>query len=248
MESDIFIAENGVFMGRHFEVRAAAMAATAKAKSAIYMRASREIYAAAKSGEPDPNSNLALRAAIEKYRKQCPRDVIDRAIEKAKGGDSVAYIQGRYEFLGPSGSNIVVDTLTDNVNRALVTVRTICTRKGAKMASVAYNFETLGALNFKFDNRDQIEETLILGDVDVQSVEDIGDGNIEVHVAVSDLDKAKTVLADLGINDYDRAELTMIPNEWIEVNDEDKAKIQAMLDELDESEDVQAVYHNVENI
>ena len=71
-------------MGRHFEVRAAAMAATAKAKSAIYMRASREIYAAAKSGEPDPNSNLALRAAIEKYRKQCPKDVIDRAIERRR--------------------------------------------------------------------------------------------------------------------------------------------------------------------
>ena len=83
-------------MGRHFEVRAAAMAATAKAKSAIYMRASKEIYAAAKSGEPDPNSNLALRSAIEKYRKLCPKDVIDRAIEKAKGGDTVAYIPGRY--------------------------------------------------------------------------------------------------------------------------------------------------------
>lgn len=248
MESDIFIAENGVFMGRHFEVRAAAMAATAKAKSAIYMRASREIYAAAKSGEPDPNSNLALRAAIEKYRKQCPRDVIDRAIEKAKGGDSVAYIQGRYEFLGPSGSNIIVDTLTDNVNRALVTVRTICTRKGAKMASVAYNFETLGALNFKFENRDQIEETLILGDVDVQSVEDIGEGNIEVHVTPSDLEKAKEALKDLGITDFDRCEITLIPNDWVEASEEDLPKLKAMMEELDEAEDVQAVYTNVENL
>lgn len=235
-------------MGRHFEVRAAAMAATAKAKSAIYMRASREIYAAAKSGEPDPNSNLALRAAIEKYRKQCPRDVIDRAIEKAKGGDSVAYIQGRYEFLGPSGSNIVVDTLTDNVNRALVTVRTICTRKGAKMASVAYNFETLGALNFKFDNRDQIEETLILGDVDVQSVEDIGEGNIEVHVTPGDLEKAKEALKDLGITDFDRCEITLIPNDWVEASEEDLPKLKAMMEELDEAEDVQAVYTNVENL
>ena len=235
-------------MGRHLEVRAAAMAATAKAKSAIYMRASREIYAAAKSGEPDPNSNLALRAAIEKYRKQCPRDVIDRAIEKAKGGDSVAYIQGRYEFLGPSGSNIIVDTLTDNVNRALVTVRTICTRKGAKMASVAYNFETLGALNFKYENRDQIEESLILGDVDVQSVEDIGDGNIEVHVTPSDLEKAKEALKDLGITDYDRCEVTLIPNDWVEASEEDLPKLKAMMEELDEAEDVQAVYTNVENL
>jgi transcriptional/translational regulatory protein YebC/TACO1 len=107
-------------MGRHFEVRAAAMAATAKAKSAIYMRASKEIYAAAKSGIPDPDSNLALRAAIDKYRKTTPKDVIERAIEKAKGGDAVSYIQGRYEFFGPGGSFIIVDTLTDNVNRAFV--------------------------------------------------------------------------------------------------------------------------------
>ncbi len=236
-------------MGRHFEVRAAAMAASAKAKSAIYMRASKEIYAAAKSGDPDPNSNLALRSAIEKYRKQCPKDVIDRAIEKAKGGDAVAYIPGRYEFMGPGGSNIIVDTLTDNTNRALVSVRTICTRKGAKMASVAYNFELLGALNFKCEaGRDAVEEALILGDVDVQSVEDIGEGNIEVHVTPSDIEKAKEVLKDLGVTDYDRAEATMIPNEWVTASDEDLAKLKEMMANLDECEDVQTVYHNVENL
>ena len=235
-------------MGRHFEVRAAAMAATAKAKSAIYMRASKEIYAAAKSGEPDPNSNLALRAAIEKYRKQCPKDVIDRASEKAKGGDAVAYIPGRYEFMGPGGSNIIVDTLTDNVNRALVTVRTIVTRKGGKMASVAYNFEHLGILNFKGVKESDVEEALVLGDVDVKSVTIDDNGEIEARVAPADLEKSKELLKDLGVTDYDRAETTMYPNEWIEVNDEDKAKLQAMMSELDEAEDVQNVYTNVDNI
>lgn len=235
-------------MGRHFEVRAAAMAATAKAKSAIYMRASKEIYAAAKSGEPDPNSNLALRSAIEKYRKQCPKDVIDRAIEKAKGGDTVAYIPGRYEFMGPGGSNIIVDTLTDNVNRALVTVRTIVTRKGGKMASVAYNFEHLGILNFKGVKESDVEEALVLGDVDVKSVTIDDNGEIEARVAPADLEKSKELLKDLGVTDYDRAETTMYPNEWIEVNDEDKAKLQAMMNELDEAEDVQSVYTNVDNI
>lgn len=234
-------------MGRHFEVRAAAMAATAKAKSAIYMRASKEIYAAAKSGEPDPNSNLALRSAIEKYRKQCPKDVIDRAIEKAKGGDSVAYIPGRYEFMGPGGSNIIVDTLTDNVNRALVSVRTICTRKGAKMASVAFNFELFGVLDFKGTNRDEVEENLILGDVDVQAVEQEGE-MIEVRVTPSDLEKAKEALKGMGITDFERAEITLIPNEWIEVDEESKKKLEAMMAELDEAEDVQAVYHNVDNL
>ena len=234
-------------MGRHFEVRAAAMAASAKAKSAIYMRASKEIYAAAKSGEPDPNSNLALRSAIEKYRKSCPKDVIERAIEKAKGGDAVAYIPGRYEFRGPAGSYLIIDTLTDNVNRALVSVRTIVTRKGGKMASVAYNFEQLGVLNFKGASRDAVEEALIMGDVDVREVTE-EEGDIQVLVAPGDLEKAKECLKDLSVSDYDRAETTMYPNEWIEVEGEDLKRLQDIMAQLDECEDVQAVYSNVDNI
>ena len=233
-------------MGRHFEVRAAAMAASAKAKSAIYMRASKEIYAAAKSGVPDPDANLALRSAIEKYRKSCPRDVIDRAIEKAKGGDAIAYIPGRYEFFGAGNSYVIVDTLSDNENRALVTVRTIVTRKGGKMASVAYNFQHLGVIDFKGTNRDEVEEALILGDVDVQSVT-LEDGIIEILVAPGDLTKAIDVLKEMGITDLENSETSMIPNEYITLDDEDLGKFKRMLEELDEAEDVQAVYHNVEN-
>ncbi len=236
-------------MGRHFEVRAAAMAATAKAKSAIYMRASKEIYAAAKSGVPDPESNLALRSAIEKYRKSCPRDVIERAIEKAKGGDATAYISGRYEFFGPGGSYIIVDTLTDNVNRALVSVRTIVTRKGGKMGSVAYNFDYKGILQFKGDAalRDSVEENLILDDIDVQSV-DFDDGEIEVRLAPNDLDKAKEILKGLGVADFDVAESTMVPNEPIELSGDDLQKVKDMMAALDECEDVQNVYTNVSNL
>ncbi|OPZ35616.1 MAG: putative transcriptional regulatory protein YeeN [Tenericutes bacterium ADurb.BinA155] len=233
-------------MGRHFEVRAAAMAATAKAKSAIYMRASKEIYAAAKSGIPDPDSNLALRAAIDKYRKTTPKDVIERAIEKAKGGDAVSYIQGRYEFFGPGGSFIIVDTLTDNVNRALVSVRTIVTRKGGKMGSVAYNFNYLGVIDFKGDNRQDVEDNLILGDVDVKSVT-LEDGEIEVYVAPDNLEKAKDVLKGMGVTEFDSAETTLVANDYVTLGDDDLQKFKDMMAELDESEDVQAVYHNVEN-
>ncbi len=236
-------------MGRHFEVRAAAMAATAKAKSAIYMRASKEIYAAAKSGVPDPEANLALRSAIEKYRKTCPKDVIDRAIEKAKGGDATAYIAGRYEFFGPGGSYIIVDTLTDNVNRALVNVRTIVTRKGGKMGSVAYNFSYKGILDFKGDQalRDKVEENLILGDVDVSSV-DLTDGEIEVQMAPNDLEKAKEILKGIGVTDFDAAEATMMANEPIALEGDDLQKVKDMLADLDECEDVQNVYTNVDNL
>ncbi|MCI5940923.1 MAG: YebC/PmpR family DNA-binding transcriptional regulator [Candidatus Enteromonas sp.] len=234
-------------MGRHFEVRAAAMAATAKAKSAAYMRASKEIYAAAKSGDPNPESNLALRSAIAKYRRDVPKDVIERAIERAKGGDATAYIEGRYEFMGPGGSNIIVDTLTDNVNRALVTVRTIVTRKGGKMASVAYNFELLGVLNFKGKTEEEVEENLILSDVDVRQVS-VEDGEVEALVAPNDLEKAQNALKEIGVTEFDRAETTMYPNEWVTVPEEDLTKLKAMMEELNESEDVQNVYTNIENL
>lgn len=234
-------------MGRHFEVRAAAMAATAKAKSAIYMRASKEIYAAAKSGIPDPESNLALRAAIDKFRKTTPKDVIERAIEKAKGSDAVSYINGRYEFFGPGGSYIVIDTLTDNVNRALVSVRTIVTRKGGKMGTVAYNFDYLGVIDFKGENRQDVEDNLILADIDVKSVT-LEDGEIEVQVAPSDLEKSKEVLKGMGITDFDSAETTLVPQQWITLDADDVTKFKTMLEELDECEDIQAVYHNVENV
>ena len=234
-------------MGRHFEVRAAAMAATAKAKSAAYMRASKEIYAAAKSGDPNPESNLALRSAIAKYRRDVPKDVIERAVERAKGGDATAYIEGRYEFMGPGGSNIIVDTLTDNVNRALVTVRTIVTRKGGKMASVAYNFELLGVLNFKGKTEEEVEENLILSDVDVRQVS-VEDGEVEALVAPNDLEKAQNALKEIGVTEFDRAETTMYPNEWVTVPEEDLTKLKAMMEELNESEDVQNVYTNIENL
>ena len=233
-------------MGRHFEVRAAAMAATAKQKSAVYMRASKEIYMAAKRGVPDPNSNLALRAAIDKYRKSCPKDVIERAIKKAQGGDAENYIEGRYEAYGPGNSYLIIDTLTDNTNRALVNVRTCVTRKGGHLGSVLYNF-TLNGL-FVFDTNktaEELEETLILNDVDVLEVS-VEDGKAEVLVTDEAFENAKKVLNDNGINDLDVAEVRFIPNEKITLEGEDLKKFNDLLDSLDDCEDVQAVYHNVE--
>lgn len=232
-------------MGRHFEVRAASMAATAKKKSAIYMRASKEIYMAAKRGVPDPNSNLALRAAIDKYRKQCPKDVIDRAIKKAQGGDATNYIEGRYEAYGPAGSYIIIDTLTDNSNRALVNVRTIITKKGGHLGDVSYNFEQVGILDFKFDGTvENLEEMLILGDVDVKEITVEG-GVAEVIVEPSAFAKAKEVLADNEITEFEAAEVTMKANDPITLEGEELTKFQELLDMLDDCEDVQAVYHNV---
>lgn len=234
-------------MGRHFEVRAAAMAASAKRKSAVYMRASKEIYMAAKSGTPDPNSNLALRSAIEKYRKSCPKDVIERAIKKAQGGDATNYIAGRYEAYGPGNSYLIIDTLTDNVNRALVDVRTAITKKGGHLGTVSYNFTQAGVFDFVGDEakRDQIEEDLILNDIDLQACT-YEDGYIEVVVSPSSFAKAREELNNLGITDFEVAEVTMLANEKITLEGEDLEKFKTLLDMLDDVGDVQEVYHNVE--
>ena len=233
-------------MGRHHEVRAAAMAKTGAMKSALYARASKEAYMAARTGDPDPKTNLALRAVYDKYRgKSVPRDVFDRAIKKAQGGDAVAYVEGRYEAFGPGNSYLIIDTLTDNPNRALVEVRTLVTRKGGHLGSVIYNFTQLGVLSFKGENRDEVEENLILSDVDVQNVE-AEDGYIYVTVSPAAFAQAKEVLSGMGITEFEEAEVRMEPNEWMTLEGEDLQKFQDLVDGLEECEDVQNVAHNVE--
>ena len=234
-------------MGRAHEVRAKAMAATAAARSALFMRASKEIYMAAKSGVPDPDSNLALRSAIEKWKGQhVTKDVIERAIQKAKGGSAESYEQGRYEAFGPGRSLFIIDTLTDNTNRALVEVRTTVTKKGGHMGSTIFNFTETGVFDFKGENRDEVEETLILSDVDVREVT-CEDGEIEVLVEPSAFAQARDVLSkDLGVAEFETAEIAFLANDPIEITDpEDLRKFNELCDMLDELQDVQNVYHNV---
>ena len=233
-------------MGRAHEVRAKAMAATAAARSALFMRASKEIYMAASRGVPDPDSNLALRSAIEKWKSQhVTKDVIERAIQKAKGGSAESYEEGRYEAFGPGGSLFIIDTLTDNTNRALVEVRTAVTKKGGHLGSTIFNFSQAGIFAFKGENRDEVEETLILGDVDVQEVS-CEDGEIEVVVSPEAFAAARDVLNGMGITEFDTAEVTFLPNDYVEITDpEDRRKFDELCDMLDELQDVQNVYHNV---
>ena len=235
-------------MGRAHEVRAKSMAATAAKRSALFNRASKEIYMAAKSGEPDPNMNLALRSAIEKWRGQnVTKDVIDRAIQKAKGGSAEAYTAGRYEAFGPGGSLLIIDTLTDNGNRAFTEVKSAVSKKGGHLGSVLYNFTETGLFVFKGNNRDQVEEELIMGDVDVREVNQNDDGTVEVLVEPTAFGQARDVLNGLGISEFEVAEITFLPNEPITLDDpEDRRKFDELCDMLDDLEDVQNVYHNVQ--
>lgn len=234
-------------MGRAHEVRAKKMAATSAAKSSLYMRASKEIYMAAKSGEPDPNANLALRSVLDKYKGQgVPKDVIERAINKAKGGEMTAYEAGRYEGYGPGNVAIIVDTLTDNVRRAYDSVRMCFNKKGGHLGtpgSVAYNFVETGLITFVGNNVDEVTEALVMGDVNVDDVS-LDEDLIVVKVDKMDLTKAKNCLNEIGYTDFEQCEITMLPNDEITLTGEDARKFNELLDMLDEVEDVQNVYHN----
>src|SRR5690554_3867946 len=131
-------------MGRAFEVRKASMAKTAAAKSKVYARFGREIYMAAKAGTPDPETNQALKRVIERAKKeQVTSDVIKRAIDKAKGGSDETYTSIRYEGFGPGSSMIIVECLSDNVNRTIAEVRNCFTKTGGKLGiagSVVHQF------------------------------------------------------------------------------------------------------------
>lgn len=239
-------------MGRAHEVRAKKIAQTNAAKSALYNRASKEIYMAAKSGVPDPNENLALRSAIEKWKAQhVTKEVIDRAITKAKSKDSESYSSGRYEGFGPGGVAIMVDTLTDNDKRAFSAVRAAFNHHGGKLGDsgcVSYSFTLLGVLDFETDKSiEEVEDDLILNDVDVKNV-DKDENTMEVQVSPTDLDKAKEVLKnDFNVEEYSLASVTYVPNgEYVTLNEEDSVKFQNLLDTLDDIEDVQEVYHNAD--
>ena len=121
-------------MGRAHEVRAASMAKTAAMKSKLYAKYGKEIFMAAKSGVPDPNTNLTLRKVVEKARKEnVPADVIKRAIDKAKGGSDENYTEMRYEGFGPGNVLVIVDCMTDNNNRTFTDVRTAFNKCGGKL-------------------------------------------------------------------------------------------------------------------
>ena len=233
-------------MGRAFQVRAASMAATAAKRSALFMRASREIYMAAKSGTPDPTSNLALRAAIDKYRAlDVTKEVIERAIKKAQGGELEAYTPGRYEAFGPGNSLIVIETLTDNVNRSVSEVRGALSKRGGKMGSVLFNFTEYGQFIFAGTEVAKLEEALILGDVDLQSIRH-DQGQMEVLVTPGSFNQAKKVIEQQGIQAFLTAEITLIPNETMTLEGENLMIFKQLIDVLDGLQDVQNVYHNVE--
>ena len=238
-------------MGRAHEVRAAAMAKTAAMKSKVYSRYGKEIYIAAKSGVADPEMNLALRSKIKEAKaNQVPADVIKRAIEKAKGGSTEQYDLLRYEGFGPGSATIIIDCLTDNSNRTIAAMNACFNKSRCKMGvkgSVSFNYDNLGVLSFPYTDEDGMLDALIGGDVDVNDIE-VEDGQMTVYTAPGDLHKAQEVIDSIIPEcNYSICAIKMLPQEYVTLEDEhDKELWQRLLDNLDEVDDVQEVYHNVE--
>ena len=225
-------------------------AKTAAAKTKVYSKYGREIYVCAKNGGPDPDGNLALRRLIDKAKKdQVPGHVIEKAIDKAKGGGGEDFVAARYEGFGPGGCNVIVDCLTDNNTRTFNDVRVCFTKAKSKIGAqgaVAHMFDHRAVFVFKGDDEEKVLEAMLEADVDVNDIES-DNGNITVLVPPSEYNKTKTVLTDvLSITDLEVDEITFIPQSMIKLAGEDLAVFEKFLEMLDENDDVQNVYHNVE--
>ncbi|CAM3582498.1 YebC/PmpR family DNA-binding transcriptional regulator [Erysipelothrix urinaevulpis] len=236
-------------MGRAYEVRKASMAKTAAAKTKVYSRYGKEIYMAAKQGIPDPEMNTSLKRMIDEARsKQVPADVIQRAIDKAKGGSEDNYHASSFEGFGPGASTIIVECLTDNDNRTVSEVRNCFTKSNGKMGvsgSVVHMYEHLGVLSFEYDNDEKVFEILLEDEVELNDVE-LEEGFMNVTVDPSHLHKAKESLEkNLGDLTFDVLEISYLPFEYVSLTDEEQADFDKLMGMLDEVEDVQNVYHNV---
>lgn len=239
-------------MGRAHEVRKAAMEKTAAAKAKLYSRYGKEIYLVAKQGGPEPDANLALRRLIEKAKKaQVPADVIKRAIDKVKSGVTENYETVKYEGYGPGGSTIIVECMTDNVNRTLSQVRPAFTKSKAKLGnsgSVSYLYDTISILSFKGLDEEATLDALIEAEVDVKDIETQEDGSIEITGEPTDLYKIKSAIeAACPTAEFDVEEITTLPQDYVELAGDDLELFQRLLRLLDECDDVDKVYHNVSN-
>lgn len=236
-------------MGRKWANIVAKKTAKDANNSRVYAKFGIEIYAAAKSGDPDPHANQKLRFVIERAKTyNVPKHIIDRAIEKAKGSGDENYQELRYEGFGPNGSMVIVDALTNNVNRTAADVRAAFGKNGGNMGvsgAVSYMFDNTALFGFSGEDADEILEYLMEQDIDVRDVVD-EEGQVIVYGEPEDFNSIQEALKAKGITEFSVAEMQMIPQNEVTLSGDDLEKFEKMIDVLEELEDVQQVFHNVE--
>lgn len=220
-----------------------------KNTSRIYAKFGTEIYVAAKKGDPDPEINQALKAVLERAKTyNVPKHIIDRAIEKAKGAGGEDYDELRYEGFGVGGTMVIVDALTNNVNRTASDVRAAFGKNGGNMGvsgSVTYMFDSTAVFGIEGKSADEVLEILLEADIDARDVFEEEDITV-VYAEPDQFHAAQEALKAAGIEEFTVAELTMLPQTEVQLSDEDQETFEKMIDALEDLDDVQRVYHNAD--
>jgi YebC/PmpR family DNA-binding regulatory protein len=237
-------------MGRSFENRKQAIFKTADQKSKLYSKYGKQLYVVAKNGVPDPDANPALRSLIEKAKKdQVPAHVIEKAIDKASGAGGEDFSSTRYEGFGPAGSLVIVDCLTDNNTRTISEIRNCFGKTNSKLGangSVSMFFDQLAVLAFKGEDEEQVLEAMMTAEVDIEEIES-KDGTLTLFAPPSEFFKAKTaILQAFPGTELEVQEITFLPQSNITLPAEDLPMFEKLMTMLNDCDDVQEVYHNVD--
>ena len=220
------------------------------AKGKVFTIIGREIAVAVKEGGPDPNNNSRLRDVIAKAKaNNMPNDTIDRGIKRAAGdANAVNYEHVTYEGYGPSGIAIIVEALTDNKNRTASNVRNAFTKGNGSLGTsgcVSYMFDQKGQIIIDREECDMDADDLMMMALDA-GAEDFSEeeDSFEILTNPDDFSAVREALEKEGVP-MAEAEITMIPQNYVSLSDENDIKyLNRTLDLLDEDDDVQAVYHN----
>lgn len=215
----------------------------------LFTKLIKEITVAAKEGGGDPDANPRLRLAIQNAKgANMPKDNIERAVKKGEGADGNSYQEVTYEGYGSNGVAVFVEAMTDNLNRTVASVRAAYSKYGAGLGtngSLEFIFDRKGVFTFALpEGRDEDELTLELIDAGAEEVE-VDEGYVNVTTAMEDFGSLQQKLDELGI-EAETADLQRIPNTTVDLDDEAFVKVYKLVEVLEDDDDVQKVYHNIE--
>ena len=236
-------------MGRAYEVRKASIQKTGAAKAKLYSNYAKEIYLAAKKGTPEIESNVLLKRLVDKAKKeQVPSDIINRAIDKAKGAGGEDYEVVTYEGFGPGASTLIIRTLTDNVNRTVGMVRAAFNKIHKSLGvtnSVSYNYDYLAIVSVKNMNEEEVFNALLENGIEPVDFEN-EDGEIVITVKPTAHNKVKDVFESINPDvHYELDEEGMYAKDKVTLEGEDLELFERLLSLLEDIDDVSDIYHNV---
>lgn len=218
----------------------------------IFQKLAHDLYVAAKAGGADPDSNASLRLVIDKAKAaNMPKDNIQRALDKASGAGGAKFEEVTYEGYGPAGVAILVEASTDNINRTVASVRSSFKHFGGSLGtsgSVAFQFDRKGILTIdRTENTDLDEDTIMEAALEAGAEDiEVSDELFEIYTQPSDFQDVEKQLTEQGFTFVD-AEVTMLPqNPMTDLSEDDRTRLDKLVDELENDDDVLAVYTTAE--